>query len=174
MYAVIDIETTGGSLKNGKITEIAIIIYDGQNVTDKFVSLVNPQCNIPQNISMLTGITNQMVAHAPKFYEIARQIVEITANKIFVAHNASFDYNFIRKEFSDLGYDFSMKKLCTVQLSRKYIPGYSSYSLGSICQNLGIDINGRHRAYGDAEATVKLLSIILKNYSSANKQLSLF
>lgn len=171
MYAVVDIETTSGSPKSGKITEIAIYIYNGTEITEEFVSLVNPECEIPYYITNITGITNQMVANAPKFYEIAKEIVNITSNKIFVAHNVNFDYNFIKKEFKELGYHFSRKKMCTVQLSRKYIPGHSSYSLGKICADLGIPINGRHRAAGDAFATVQLLSKILNNHEQSETNL---
>lgn len=171
MYAIVDIETTSGSPKSGKITEIAIFIYNGSEITDSFVSLINPECDIPYYITNITGINNQMVANAPKFYEIAKKVVEITANKIFVAHNVSFDYNFIRNEFKQLGYDFKRKTMCTVELSRKYIPGHRSYSLGNICGELGIEINGRHRAAGDALATVKLLELILMNYQRSNSNL---
>ncbi|MBN1926231.1 MAG: 3'-5' exonuclease [Prolixibacteraceae bacterium] len=171
MFAVTDIETTGGNYRNGKITEIAIYIFNGEKVTDSLVTLVNPECPIPWQITRITGISDEMVANAPKFYEIARKVVEITANKVFVAHNVNFDYNFIRKEFNDLGYTYQRKKICTVELSRKYIPGERSYSLGNICARLGIDIDGRHRAGGDAMATVKLLSILLQKYNALNMDL---
>jgi DNA polymerase-3 subunit epsilon len=183
MYAVVDIETTGGNFKTGKITEIAIYVFNGTEIIDSFSTLINPECEIPffitnltgiipANVIELTGITNQMVANSPKFYEVARKIVEITANRIFVAHNASFDYNFIKKEFEDLGFDFSRKTLCTVKLSRKHRPNHKSYSLGKICDELGIEVNGRHRAAGDALATVKLLDKILKSHNQS--QLNLF
>jgi DNA polymerase-3 subunit epsilon len=162
MYAIIDIETTGASAANGKITEIAVFIHNGTCITDSFTTLINPECSIPWNITRLTGITNEMVAPAPKFYEIAKKIVEITAGKIFVAHNYSFDYSFIREEFKRLGYDYKRKTMCTVNLSRKLIPGHRSYSLGNICNDLGINIDGRHRATGDAYATVKLFEILLE------------
>ncbi|MBN2806012.1 MAG: 3'-5' exonuclease [Prolixibacteraceae bacterium] len=171
VYAVIDIETTGGSLQTGKITEIAIYLFNGESITDSFVSLINPECNIPAFITNLTGISNEMVANAPKFYEIARKIVEITANQIFVAHNASFDYQFIRKEFKDLGFDFKRKTLCTVQMSRRYLPNHRSYSLGKLCADLGIEINGRHRAAGDALATVSLLKRILDQHQASTRSL---
>lgn len=171
MYAIVDIETTSGNYKTGKITEIAIYVYNGQKIVDSFVSLVNPECFIPTYITSITGISNQMVANAPKFYEIAKKVVELTSNKIFVAHNVKFDYNFIRKEFDELGYLFKRKTLCTVELSRKYLPGHPSYSLGKICADLGIDINGRHRAAGDASATVILFEMILKQYMLHNKGL---
>ena len=161
-YSIIDVETTGTSPAGGKITEIAIYIFNGTDIIDSFVTLVNPECNIPWNITRLTGISNEMVETAPKFYEIAKKIVEITANTIFVAHNASFDYSFVREEFKRLGYDYKRKTMCTVNLSRKLIPGLPSYSLGNICQDLNITIEGRHRASGDALATVKLFEMILK------------
>jgi len=171
MYAVVDIETTGGNNKLGKITEVAIFIYDGEEIIDSFVSLVNPECEIPFFITNLTGISTEMVRNAPKFYEIARRIVEITDNRIFVAHNVSFDYNFIRKEFNDLGYDFRRNILCTVELSRKYLPGHQSYSLGKLCGDLDIKIEGRHRAAGDALATVKVLNLILERHKQRKSTL---
>ncbi len=170
-YAIIDVETTGSSPFNGKITEIAIFIYNGSEIIDSFVTLVNPECSIPWNITSITGITNEMVETAPKFYEIAKKIVEITANSTFVAHNVSFDYSFVREEFKRLGYDYKRKTLCTVSLSRKLIPGLRSYSLGNICQDLNITIEGRHRAGGDALATVKLFGKILKQNESVNHDL---
>lgn len=161
MYTIIDIETTGGNFKNGKITEVAIYLHDGHRVVDEFVSLINPEQFIPPFISQLTGITNQMVVNAPKFYEVAKQIVEITKGSIFVAHNASFDYGFIKAEFEALGYDFDRETLCTVKLSRKLLPGLDSYSLGNICTAYGISNDARHRAAGDALATVQLFEILL-------------
>jgi DNA polymerase III subunit epsilon len=169
MYAVVDIETTGGSPVHEKITEIAIYLYDGNKITGEFSSLVNPEKNIPYHITALTGITNEMVADAPRFYEIARKVVELTENCIFVAHNVSFDYGFIHTEFSRLGYNFKRDKLCTVKLSRRLIPGKRSYSLGNLCADLGIEIEGRHRAAGDALATVKLLDLLL-NLNEDNEQ----
>ncbi|MDP2423675.1 MAG: exonuclease domain-containing protein [Bacteroidales bacterium] len=162
MFAVIDIETTGTSAQRGRITEIAIYVFDGNKVIDSFVSLVNPECPIPYFITRLTGISDYMVADAPRFCEIARKVVEMTENNVFVAHNVSFDYNFVREEFRRLGYEYRREKLCTVSLSRKLIPGHRSYSLGSICQDLGIEIEHRHRAAGDAKATVNLLVHLLK------------
>jgi DNA polymerase-3 subunit epsilon len=161
MYAIIDIETTGTSYLNGKITEIAILIHDGIQVVDAFTTLINPEQKIPYFIQQLTGITNRMVDDAPKFYEVARKIVEMTEDQIFVAHNVSFDYNFIRQEFKNLGYDFKREKLCTVKLSRKLIPFRRSYSLGNLCADLNIENPHRHRAFGDAQATAKLFGLLL-------------
>lgn len=156
MYSIIDIETTGLNAKTDRITEISIYIHDGEKIVDHFTSLVNPECRIPHNITILTGINNKMVAGAPKFYEIAKKIVEITQDSVFVAHNAGFDYNFIRSEFRRLFYDYRRKVLCTRKLSMKLIPGMASYGLGNLCKVLEIKNHSRHRADGDAMATVKL------------------
>jgi DNA polymerase-3 subunit epsilon len=162
VYAIIDIETTGGRASDEKITEIAIYVHDGNKIVEEFTTLVNPERFIPSFITRLTGIDNEMVRTAPKFYEIAKKIVEITEGKTVVAHNAQFDYSFIREEFKSLGYTFSRDYLCTVKLSRKLIPGFRSYSLGILCNNLGIKLENRHRAAGDALATVKLFELLLE------------
>jgi DNA polymerase-3 subunit epsilon len=161
MYAIVDIETTGGSARNERITEIAVYLHDGIEITGEFVSLVNPERNIPYFITNLTGITNEMVENAPRFYEIARKLIEMTEGRTFVAHNARFDYSFIRQEYKSLGYNFKRNILDTVALSRKLLPGHSSYSLGNICKDLDISITGRHRAAGDALATVRLLELLI-------------
>jgi DNA polymerase-3 subunit epsilon len=162
MFAILDIETTGGSPAYEKITEIAIFFHDGQKVVDEWSTLINPEKTIPHFITGLTGITNEMVADAPRFYEVAKEIVERTENQTLVGHNVSFDYAFIRSEFRRLGFEFSRKTLCTVKLSRRLFPGYKSYSLGKICQELGIMIHDRHRAEGDAMATVRLFELLLE------------
>ena len=161
MYTIVDIETTGGSSHHDKITEIAILVHDGEKVVDEFITLINPERSIPYFITGLTGITNEMVADAPKFYEVAKSIVEMTEGKAFVAHNANFEYQFIRQEFKSLGFNFKRKVLCTLKLSRKLIPGLRSYSLGNLCDELNIEIDNRHRAAGDARATVKLFELLL-------------
>jgi DNA polymerase-3 subunit epsilon len=162
LYTVVDIETTGNGYKGSKITEISIFVFDGKVVVDEFTSLVNPEQNIPTFITNLTGITNAMVRNAPKFYEIAKKVEELTKDTIFVAHNVNFDYNIIHEEFKNLGFDFKRKKLCTVRLTRKIVPGLSSYSLGNICTSENIPINGRHRAKGDAEATTELFRRLIE------------
>ncbi len=162
MYSIIDIETTGLSPKKEKITEIAIYVHDGEKVVDEFSTLLNPEIDIPYRITQLTGINNKMVHESPKFYEVAKRIVEMTEGTTFVGHNVHFDYNFIRKEFREFGYDYQRKKICTAKLSRKLLPGRRSYSLGKLCDELGIKIQNRHRAFGDALATVKLFEILLK------------
>ncbi len=168
MYAIIDIETTGGSSRLERITEIAIYLHDGHQVTGEYSTLVNPERNIPYYITNLTGITNEMVEDAPRFFEIARTIVEMTEGRIFVAHNARFDYSFIREEFKSLGYNFKRSILDTVTLSRKFFPGLSSYSLGNLCNDLRIDIRDRHRAAGDALATAKLFEMLMEKDREMN------
>ncbi len=162
MYAIVDIETTGNGIKGNKITEISIIKFDGTRVIDEFTSLVNPQCEIPYFITSLTGIDNHMVRYAPTIDQIAPAIDTITKECIFVAHSVNFDYNVIKHEFSSLGLDFTRKKLCTVRLSRKLIPGFNSYSLGKLCSALKIPLTDRHRARGDAQATVLLFQKLLQ------------
>lgn len=162
LYAVIDVETTGGSYQNARLTEIAVYLFDGKEIVKEFTTLINPEQPIPYMITRLTGITDEMVVNAPKFYQIAKQIVEITEGAIFVGHNVSFDYNFIRHEFKSLGYNYKRPTICTVKMSRKILPGYSSYSLGKLCNSLGIEIHNRHRAAGDALATTYLLKLLLE------------
>tara|TARA_Y100000385_G_scaffold290386_1_gene363295 strand:- start:1672 stop:3045 length:1374 start_codon:yes stop_codon:yes gene_type:complete len=161
-YAIIDIETTGGAPKSSKITEIAIFIHDGKEVIDEYVTLVNPEIPIPPFIIQLTGINDRMVKDAPKFYEVAKKIIEITTDCVFVAHNVGFDYGIIRLEFKSLGFDYRRPHLCTVRASRYVIPGHESYSLGKLTKSLGIDLVGRHRAGGDALATAKLFTLLIE------------
>jgi DNA polymerase-3 subunit epsilon len=167
MFAIVDIETTGGSHERDRITEIAILVHDGLTVVDSYSTLINPERTIPDYITRITRITNEMVKDAPKFYEVARKIVELTEGKIFVAHNVNFDYGFIEREFRSLGYKWKREKLCTVKLSRKLLPKRVSYSLGRLCESLGIEIatDVRHRALGDAAATAKLFDILLQKKS---------
>ncbi|MEQ1554066.1 MAG: exonuclease domain-containing protein [Ferruginibacter sp.] len=162
MYAIVDIETTGGSAANSGITEIAIHVHDGNRVVQHFTTLLNPEKTIPHFITALTGISNAMVASAPTFKEMAKTIFELLSNNIFVAHNVNFDYSFIFHHLKLCGYDLKVNKLCTVRLARKALPGYPSYSLGKICRSLNINIDDRHRADGDAAATVILFNKILE------------
>ncbi|WP_394747154.1 exonuclease domain-containing protein [Spongiimicrobium salis] len=161
MYCIVDIETTGNGIKGNKITEISIFKFDGERIVDEFTSLVNPECEIPYFITGLTGIDNALVRDAPVLSEISDQLLEIMKDCIFVAHSVNFDYNVIQNEFKNLGINFVKKKLCTVRLSRKLIPGYRSYSLGKLCSALGIPLTDRHRARGDAHATVLLFQQLL-------------
>jgi DNA polymerase III subunit epsilon len=161
MFAVIDIETTGGSAARDRITEIAVLLHDGQQTVRTFSTLINPEIPIPRYITEITGINDAMVADAPRFYEVAREIVELTEGCIFVAHNVNFDYGFIVEEFKRLAYTYTRERLCTVRTSRRLIPGQATYSLGRLCASIGIPLRDRHRALGDAAATVLLLERLI-------------
>ena len=162
MYAIVDIETTGGYAANHRITEIAIFHHDGIQITETFHTLINPGRDIPYYITGLTGISTEMVLNAPTFEEVAEEIFNFLDGKVFVAHNAHFDYSFLKREFELTGINWQAKKLCTVRLSRKIIPGLRSYSLGTLSESLGIEIMNRHRANGDAHATVKIFDQLLR------------
>ena len=173
MYAILDIETTGGKYNEEGITEIAIYRFDGHKVVDQFSSLVNPERDIQPFVVNLTGINNKMLRHAPKFYEVAKRIIEITTDCTLVAHNAKFDNRILTTEFDRLGYEFDLNTLCTVELSKKLMPDLPSYSLGKLVKTLGIPITDRHRAQGDAKATVSLFKLLLAKDISKEIVLSL-
>jgi DNA polymerase-3 subunit epsilon len=157
-FAIVDIETTGGRSTEDKIIEIAIVIHDGLKIIDEFQTLINPEKYIPDAITRLTGISNDVVKEAPRFFEVAKKIVEITKDRIFVAHNVHFDYTFVRQEFASLGYNYKRKCLCTVRLSRKIFKGVNSYSLGNLTKYFEIEHQNAHRAMSDAKATALLFA----------------
>ncbi|MFD1145167.1 PolC-type DNA polymerase III [Larkinella insperata] len=163
MFSIVDVETTGGVGGPTRLTEVAVFRYDGVEVVDSFHSLLNPRCPIPPFIARMTGITDEMVQDAPDFADIAHEIDRVTEGAVFVAHNAPFDYGFLKKEFAWVGLPFERHRLCTVQLSRRIFPGLPSYSLGKLCRSLEIPLNNRHRAHGDAAATVQLFERLLMN-----------
>jgi DNA polymerase-3 subunit epsilon len=174
MFAIVDIETTGGIPEQAGITEIAIICHDGQAITSEYHSLINPEQKIPSFITGITGINNAMVAHAPVFSEVAADLFAILDGLAFVAHNVHFDYGFIRHHLQKNGYQWQPPLFCTVQMGRRFLPGHASYSLGKICASLGIPLEDRHRAMGDARATVQLFERILASggQSFVKQQLS--
>jgi len=174
LFAVVDVETTGGSLQGGsRVTEIAIVIHNGTSIIDTYSSLVNPGIPIPAFISNLTGITDEMVASAPPFHEIADTLYSIFQDKIFVAHNVSFDFSHIKSEFSRCGIKYEAEKMCTCKLGRKVLPGFGSYSLKALSRNLGISLKNHHRALSDATAASAILERLvaevgietIRNYS---------
>jgi DNA polymerase-3 subunit epsilon len=162
MYTIVDLEATGGKFNEESIIEIAIYRFDGVSITDQFISLVNPEKEIHPYVEKLTGISSKMLNTAPKFHEIAKRVIEITSDSVLVAHNAQFDYRILQLEFKRLGFDFSMKSICTVILSQELLPEQESYKLGRLSRSLGIPIKDRHRASGDALATVELFRILLE------------
>ena len=160
-FAVVDVETTGGSAQTNKIIEIAVLITDGTQILEEFQTLVNPEREIPEFISNLTQIDNSMVKNAPVFSEIAPKLYEMLGSTCFVAHNAAFDYSFVKKEFYEAGYYFNTMKFCTIKIGRKFIK-LPSYRLDNLSQYFGIEIPNRHRAYGDALATTYIFHEFLK------------
>lgn len=158
MYAVVDIETTGGNSRLHRIIEIAIVIHDGHQEIDRFSSLINPGTGIPWFIQNLTGISVEMVEQAPTFEELAPKIHELLKDQVFVAHNVAFDFGFVQSALERCGLVFDTPRLCTVRASRKLMPDIGKYSLGRLAEQLGIQIIGRHRALGDALATAEVLS----------------
>ncbi|TAE33531.1 MAG: 3'-5' exonuclease [Cytophagales bacterium] len=161
MYCIVDVETTGGIKGPTRMTEIAMFRHDGLTVVDSFHTLLNPDCPIPPFIRHLTGISEQMVATAPRFEEVAADILRVSEGAIFVAHNVAFDFNFVKKELDWAGHAFLRRTLCTVRTSRKIFPGLPSYSLGRLCTSLDIPVAHRHRAHGDAAATVQLFEKLM-------------
>ena len=163
MYAVIDIESSGGNHIKARIIEVAVYIYDGKKIIQAYNSLINPRVKIDWYVTKLTGISNAMVENAPTFNEVASTLYSLIENKIFVAHDVNFDYKILNAEFKRVGLKLNQDKLCTIELSRKVFPNQPSYSLGKLCDELGINIptEDRHRAGGDALATTKLLEMLL-------------
>ncbi|NNE29228.1 MAG: GIY-YIG nuclease family protein [Saprospiraceae bacterium] len=162
-YAIIDVETTGGMSRRDRITEIGILIHDGEREIERFETLINPERDIPWNITQITGITNEMVVDAPKFFEIAKRVVQMTEGAVFVAHNARFDYGFIKYEFERLGYTYTRRQLCTIRLCRKVFPQIRSYSLGNLIKHFNIHVDQRHRAMADVLATTEIFEKALRH-----------
>lgn len=162
MFAIVDIETTGGPAYNCGITEVAICVFDGEKMVERYEQLIHPERSIPTFITSLTGIHDEMVADAPVFEEVAPRISQLLQGNIFVAHNVNFDYTYLQYKLKKAGYPLDVKRLCTVRLARKIFPGLPSYSLGNVCRELNVPIYNRHRAGGDADATVQLLALLIQ------------
>jgi len=161
MYSVIDIESNGAPFRKESIIEIAIYRFDGHEITDQFISLVNPESEISSFVQKLTGISSKMVLTAPKFHEIAKRVVEITKDSTLVGHNIDFDYRMLRQSFKRLGYEFNINTLDTIPLAKKLIPEEKSYSLSKLCKSIGIPLTEAHRASGDARATLDLFKLLM-------------
>ncbi len=161
MYSIIDIESNGAAYRKESIIEIALFLYDGHEITDQFITLVNPESEISPYVQKLTGITPKMVKTAPKFHEIAKRIIEITQETTLVGHNVEFDYRMLRQSFKRLGYDFKMNTIDTIPLAKQLIPNVESYSLGKLCKSIGIPLVDVHRASGDARATLELFKLLI-------------
>jgi len=161
MYSIIDIESNGAGFRKESIIEIAIYKYDGHEIVDQFISLINPENEITPFVQKLTKISPKMVKTAPKFHEIAKRVVEITEGTTLVGHNIDFDYRMLRQEFKRLGYEFKINTLDTIPLAKKLIPEAESYSLGKLVKSLGIPLSDQHRAGGDARATLDLFKLLI-------------
>ena len=148
--AFVDLETTGATASQDRITEIGIILVDEHGV-EEWSTLVNPETRISGFIEHLTGISNDMVAEAPRFGDLARRVYKMLEGRIFVAHNARFDYAFLKQSFLREGFDFSAKTLCTVKLSRRLYPGHPKHNLDTLIERHGLKVEGRHRALADAQ-----------------------
>lgn len=168
MYAIVDIETTGGYAANNDITEVAIVLHDGSQVVKRYETLVRPSVAIPYHIQVLTGINHAMVANAPSFPEVANDIYDLLQGNVFVAHNVNFDYSFLKHHLAQVGLELECSKLCTIRLARKVFPDIPSYSLGNLCRHFGILIENRHRAGGDADATARLFAHLLRHGGEAH------
>jgi len=173
VYAIVDIETTGGYAANNGITEVAIVLHNGKQIEGRYQSLINPNQKIPFYITALTGIGQSMVADAPSFEELAPNIFRLLKDRIFIAHNVNFDYSFLKHHFQAAGFELNCRKLCTVRLSRQVFPGLQSYSLGNLCRHFNIPIEGRHRAGGDVTATSLLFEHLIRNGAELHIERSL-
>ena len=164
--AVVDLETTGTAATADAITEIGIVLIEHGRVVEEWSSLVNPQCVIPPEIQALTGITDDMVRDAPTFAELAEEVFARLQDRLFVAHNARFDYGFIKNAFRRLGRPFTADVLCTVRLSRKLYPEYVQHNLDSLIERHRLAAEGRHRALGDARLAWQFLSVVARDHAA--------
>jgi DNA polymerase-3 subunit epsilon len=165
-FVVVDVETTGTSHGGGdRVTEVAAVAVECGVVTEEFQSLVNPGRPIPWRITDLTGISNAMVAGAPAFHEIADELSRTLAGRTFVAHNAAFDWGFLSAEFARAGRPEALEgsPLCTVRMARRLLAHLPRRNLDSVAQHYGVEIDGRHRALGDARATARVLLGLLRD-----------
>lgn len=153
IYSFVDIETTGHNATQGRITEIAVVQIQNKQIINTWSTLVNPDMRLSPFIISLTGITDHMLKNAPHFYDVAQELHTLLEGTIFVAHNAQFDYSFLKAEFGRVEMKFSLPNLCTVRLSRKLFPEERKHNLDIVTQRMGIVIKNRHRALGDAQAT---------------------
>lgn len=161
-YVIVDVETSGGHPFETRITEISIQVSNGKDLIASYTTLINPTVKIPPYVRRLTGITNEMTASAPKFRQVAKEIFKFVNEAVFVAHNVAFDYNVLKSEFKRIGIDWEAERLCTVIASRKIFPGRESYSLGKLSADLGVVVENRHRAEGDARATLDLFHMLMQ------------
>lgn len=162
--AIVDLETTGGNAMQHRIIEVAVLRVKGGNLVDSFSTLIDPERKIPPFIEHLTGITSEALRGAPTFREVKDRLFDLVNGPIFVAHNARFDYGFLKEEFEREDMEFSARCLCTVRLSKLLFPEQKRHNLDSIIHRLGIACQDRHRALGDAKALLDFLNIIRERF----------
>jgi DNA polymerase-3 subunit epsilon len=160
ILTIVDVETTGASAKMGRIIEIGVLRVEHGEVVRTYKSLINPGQPIPEFITGMTGIRERDVLAAPAFEEIADELLELFEGATFVAHNAPFDYSFLRAEFARLGYGFLLPRLCTVQLSRALYPEHKRHNLSALIDRFSFTCQSRHRAYDDAEVLWQFLQML--------------
>lgn len=170
-WVILDIETTGLNVLHDKITEIAMMVFTEEGIEKTWHSLINPQITIPAQISRLTGINNQLVANAPCFAEIAEEIITTLEDSILVAHNARFDYGFLKNAFKQLHIDLKLPTLCTIKLFKKLYPALTKYSLAALLDHFKIQNSNAHRAQGDVDALYQLLITAIQDHSLDTVQL---
>lgn len=163
-FVIVDLETTGKNSRHARVTEIALIEVDTSGATSEWSTLVNPEVPIPKFTQALTGITDSMVTDAPSFTDLAQDLQDRLTDRRFVAHNAQFDYGFLRKEFSRAGYFFKTEALCTVRLPRSLYPQYIRHNLDSLIERHALPIDDRHRALADARAVWHFLNLVRSEF----------
>lgn len=171
--AVVDLETTGGSPGFDRVIEIGVLLIDEGNVTQRWQRLVDPGFALPYGIEQLTGIRTADLRGAPAFADVADELLALLQDRVFVAHNARFDYGFLKAEFARLGIRFDPDRLCTVRWSRQLYPGVRGHGLDAVCARFGIGNEARHRALGDAEATWQFLALTCVQIDSALRHAAL-
>lgn len=163
----VDTETTGLSPRYCRVIDIGVAVWENGKIIETWQSLVNSQVYISPTISRITGITEDQLVNAPDFSDIAWKLKSYLSSGIMVAHNASFDFNFLNAEYQKIDDLLEVERLCTVQLSRRLYPNYRSHGLSAIIDRFGINVSDRHRALPDALATVEFFDKSLEKFGTS-------
>lgn len=166
-FTIVDVETTGGSPFFNRVIEIGLLRIEKGEVVEEFQTLLNPDMLIPEFITKMTGIADEDVAFAPRFADIADEILSKFENAIFIAHNSQFDYGFLKEEFRRIGYSFNLPQLCTVRLSRTLYKEYKYHNLTAIIERYNFECENRHRAFDDAKVLWNFLQHAHQNIDEA-------
>lgn len=163
-YTIIDLETTGGSPYFNRIIEVGLLRVERGEVVSRYNQLINPEIPIPEIITTITGLTNNDVYGAPVFEQVADEILSYIEDSVFVAHNALFDYGFLKEEFRRLGYGFNIDRLCTVKLSRQLYPEHKHHNLSALIERYNFNAGSRHRAFDDANVLWQFLQKVQQEF----------